>query len=96
MGVVSIRKTFTLMSIIQNMVQYYITQIFNVSPWKPKIMKLTDTEKSVSNGLTIHFALPIFLNKYKQTKKFKQWKRNTLIKTYNELHSLIIDEILLA
>jgi hypothetical protein len=66
---VNIRKTFTLMSIIQNMVQYYITQTFNVSPWKPKIMKLTDTEETVFNGITIQFALPILLNKYKQTKK---------------------------
>jgi hypothetical protein len=93
---VNIRKTFTLMSIIQNMVQYYITQTFNVSPWKPKIMKLTNIEENVSNGITIQFALPILLNKYKQTKNFKQWKKNTLIKTYNELHSLIIDEILLV
>jgi hypothetical protein len=72
MGVVSIRKTFALMSIIQNMAQYYITQTFNVSPWKPKIMKLTDTEKTFSHGITIHFALPILLNKYKQTKNFRQ------------------------
>jgi uncharacterized membrane protein len=93
---VNIRKTFTLMSIIQNMVQYYITQTFNVSPWKPKILQLTNTEKTVSNGITIHFVLPILLNKYKQTKIFKQCKKNILIKTYNELHSLIIDEILLV
>jgi hypothetical protein len=63
------------MSIIQNMAQYYITQTFNVSPWKPKIMKLTNTETIVSNGITIHFALPILLKKYKQTKNFKQWKK---------------------
>lgn len=34
-------------------------------------MKLINTEKTVSNGITIHFALPILLNKYKQTKNFK-------------------------
>ncbi len=35
-------------------------------------MKLTDTKKTIFNGITIHFALPILLNKYKQTKNFKQ------------------------
>ncbi len=33
---VETRKTFTFMCIIQNMLQYYIRQIINVDPLKPK------------------------------------------------------------
>jgi hypothetical protein len=34
------RKTFTLMCIIQSMLQYYIKQMTNVDTLKPKILKL--------------------------------------------------------
>jgi len=48
-GHVGIGKIFTLMCIIQNMLRYYIRDISNVDPLKPKIMKLTYTEKTTFN-----------------------------------------------
>jgi hypothetical protein len=39
-GGVGMRKTFTLMCIIQSMLQYYIKQMTNVDTLKPKILKL--------------------------------------------------------
>ncbi len=60
-----IGKTFTFMCIIQNMLRYYTKKITNVDILKPKIMKLTYTKKPTFNinGITIHFALAIPLNK---------------------------------
>jgi hypothetical protein len=52
-------KTFTLMCIIQNILQYYIKQIRNANPLRLKIMKLTYTRKVAFNinGTTIHSRL---------------------------------------
>jgi len=52
-------KIFTFMCIIQNMLQYYIKQIINVDPLKPKIMKLAPTRKATFNinETTIHSTL---------------------------------------
>jgi len=59
------RKNFTFMCIIQNMLQYYIKQITNVNPLKPKVMKLTCTRKTTFNinGTTIYYAFAIPLRK---------------------------------
>jgi hypothetical protein len=64
-GGVGARKAFTLVCIIQNVLQYYTKQITNVDPLKLKIMKLAYTRKIRFNinGITIHFALAIPLNK---------------------------------
>jgi len=64
-GGASTRKTFTLMCIIQNMLQHYIRNIILANPLKPKIMKLTYTSKTTFNinNTTIHFALAMFLDK---------------------------------
>ncbi len=61
---VGTRKTFTLMCIIQNMLRYYIKQITNVDPLKPKIMKLAYTRKTKFNinDTIIHSTLTIPLN----------------------------------
>jgi predicted methyltransferase len=47
------------------MLRYYTKKITNVDILKPKIMKLTYTKKPTFNinGITIHFALAIPLNK---------------------------------
>ncbi len=52
------------MCIIQNMLRYYIKDISNVDPLKPKVMKLTYTRKITFNinGMTIHSTLAIPLN----------------------------------
>ncbi len=49
-------KTHTLMYIIQNMLQYYIKQITNVDPLKPKVIKQTCIGKTMFNtiGTIIH------------------------------------------
>lgn len=51
--------------IIQNMFQYYITNITNVIPLKPKVMKLACTWKTTSNinETTIHYRIVIPLQK---------------------------------
>jgi hypothetical protein len=53
------------MGIIQNMLKYYIKDIPNVVLLKFKVVKLTYNEKSTFNinGMTIHLALAIPLNK---------------------------------
>jgi hypothetical protein len=63
-GGTRIGKTFTLMCIIQNMLRYYIKDISNVDPFKPKVMKLTYIRKITFNinGMTIHSTLAIPLN----------------------------------
>jgi hypothetical protein len=52
------------MCIIQNMLRYYIKQITNVDPLKPKIMKLAYTRKTKFNinDTIIHSTLTIPLN----------------------------------
>jgi hypothetical protein len=47
------------------MLQYYIKQITNVNPLKPKVMKSTYTKKTTFNiiGTTIYYALAIPLRK---------------------------------
>lgn len=70
-GGASMRKNFTLMFIIQNMLQHYIKNIIHVNPLKPKIMKLTYTSKTTFNinSTIIHFALAMLLDK--NLRKFK-------------------------
>ncbi len=59
------------MCIIQNMLRYYIKDIPNVDPLKPKLMKLAYTKKVTFNitCMTIHSTLEILLNK-----KFNEFK----------------------
>jgi hypothetical protein len=47
------------------MLQYYIKEITNIDPLKSKVIKLTYIRKTTFdiNGITIHFALVISLNK---------------------------------
>jgi len=54
------------MCIIQNMLKYYIKDITNVNPLKPKVMKLAYIGKVTLNinGMTIHFAFAIPLNNF--------------------------------
>ncbi len=49
----------------KKMLQYYIKEIINVDPLKPKVMKLTYTWKTSFNinDTTIQFVLTIPLNK---------------------------------
>jgi hypothetical protein len=68
------------MCIIHNLLQYYIKQIRNVDPLKPKVMKLAYTRKIAFNinGITINRGLEIPLNKI-----YNDEKCNILIKTYD-------------
>ncbi len=62
-------------------------------------MKLAYTRKVAFNinGTTIHFALAIPLNKIcNEFKAINDEKNDILIKTYDQLQMLIIDEISLA
>ncbi len=50
---------------IQNMLRYYIKNISNANPLKPKIIKLMYTQKIAFNinGMNIHSTIAIPLNK---------------------------------
>jgi hypothetical protein len=92
-------KMFTLMCIIQNMLLYYTKQITNVDPLKPKIMKLTYIRKTTfnTNGTTIHSAFAIPLNKnLTKLNALSDERRDTFIKTYDQLCLLVIDEVSLV
>ncbi len=96
---VGIEKAFTLMCIIQNMLQYYTKQITNDDPLKPKIMKLTYIGKVTFNinSTTIHFALAIPLNKnLTKLNALSDERRDTFIKTYDQLYLLVINGIFLV
>jgi hypothetical protein len=96
---VGIGKAFTLMCIIQNMLQYYTKQITNDDPLKPKIMKLTYIGKITFNinSTTIHFALAIPLNKnLTKLNALSDERRDTFIKTYHRLYLLVINGIFLV
>jgi ATP-dependent DNA helicase PIF1 len=77
----------------------YKTNAIYVDPLKPKIMILAYTSK-VSfniNGTTIHFALLILLKKKNnELKSLGDEKCDILIKTYDQLQMLVIDEISLV
>jgi uncharacterized radical SAM superfamily protein len=81
------------------MLRYYIKDIPNVDPLKPKIMKLTYIGKATFNisGTTIHSTLPIPLNKnFNELKALSDEKHDNLIKHYDQLFLLIINEISLV
>jgi hypothetical protein len=65
------RKMYTLMCIIQNMLQYYKIEITDVDLLKPKVMKLTYTRSFFKNinGTIIHFALTLPLNNFLMNSK---------------------------
>ncbi len=87
------------MCIIQNMLRYYIKEIQNADPLKPKVMKLAYIGKFAYNinGLTIHSTLAIPLNKiFNELKTLSDEKLDNLIKIYDQLNLLVIDEILLV
>jgi hypothetical protein len=95
---VDIGKAFTLMCIIQNMLQYYTKQTTNDDILKPKIMKLTYIGKVAFNinSTTIHSTLVIPLYKnLTELNALSDERRNTLIKTYDQLYLLVINEIFL-
>ncbi len=70
-GGVNIKKTFTLICIIQNMFQYYIRETIDANLLKTKIMKLAYTRKTTFNinGSTIYSTFAIPLNKKKNELK---------------------------
>jgi hypothetical protein len=70
------------------MLKYYIKDIPNVDPLKPKVMKLTYIGKATFNinGVTIHFTLVIPLNKnFNELKTLSDEKRDSLIKIYESI-----------
>ncbi len=72
-------------------------KILNANPLKPKVMKLTYIGKITFNinGMTIHLALVIPLNKkFNELKSLSDEKCDSLIKHYDKLHLLVIGEIL--
>jgi hypothetical protein len=73
-GGIGTKKTFTLMCIIQNMLQYCIRETIDGNLLKLKIMKWTYTWKITFNinSSTIQFAFAIPFNK-KMTKWWKMW-----------------------
>ncbi len=76
----------------QNIIKKHI----NVDRLKPKIMKLTYIGKVALNihATTIHLALVIPLNKkFNELKALSDEKCDSLIKHYDQLHLLIINEI---
>ncbi len=71
------------------MLRYYIKEIPNVDPLKPKVIKLTCIGKTTFNiyGMTIHSTLAIPLkNKFNELKALSDEKRDNLIKNYDQLH----------
>ncbi len=82
------------MSIIQNMLGYYIKQMQNVGPLKSKIMKLTYIRKVAFNINGTTFCTCNSTNQ--QSDKFKalsEEKYKILVKIYDKLQMLIINEI---
>ncbi len=78
------------------MLRYYIKQITNVDPLKPKMMKLAYTGKITFNinGTTIHFALIVPLNKnLTKLNAISDKRHDIFIKTYDQLCLLVIDEV---
>jgi hypothetical protein len=74
------------------MLQYYIKQITNANPLKPKVMKLTYTRKTtfIINGTIIYYALAIPL--HKKLTKFNALSdeiRDTIIKPYDQFVYLL-------
>jgi uncharacterized radical SAM superfamily protein len=68
------------------MLKYYIKEIQNANPLKPKVMKLTYIGKFAYNinGLTIHSTLAIPLNKFfNELKTLSDEKLDNLIKNYD-------------
>jgi hypothetical protein len=68
-------------------------------PLKSKIMKLTYTKKVTFNinGITMHFALTISLNKIlTKLNALNDEKCDTFIKTYDQFCLLVINEISLV
>ncbi len=88
---VGTKKTFTLMCIIQNMLQYCIKETIDVNILKLKIMKQPYTWKTTFNinSIIIQFSFVISLNK----KWLNDKKCDGLIKTCDQLCLLMIDEI---
>ncbi len=87
------------MSIIQNMLRYYIKGMTNVNLLKPKIMESTYIKKIAFNinGKTIHSTLLIPLNKkFNELKELSDERCNILTKTYDQLWLLILEEISLV
>jgi hypothetical protein len=81
------------------MLRNYIKDIPNVDLLNPKVMKLTYTEKVIFNinGVTIHSTFAIPLNKnFNELKALSDEKRDSLIRKYDQLHLLVIDEISLV
>jgi hypothetical protein len=79
------------------MLRYYIKNIPNANPLKPEIMKLMYTEKITFNinGMNIISTFAIPLNKkFNELKTLNDEKCDSLIKKYDQLHLLVIDETL--
>ncbi len=65
------------------MLRYYIKDIPNVDPLKPKMMNLTYTKKDAFNinGITIHSTLVIYLSKnFNELKALSDEKHDSLTK----------------
>ncbi len=87
------------MCTIQKMLRYYIKDIPDVDPLRPKVMKLAYRKKYIFNinGMTIHSTFAIPLNKnFNELKTLSDEKCDSLIRNYDQLHLLVIDEISLV
>ncbi len=87
---------------LQSQIQKY-SNTHEIYGWEnihlDKIIIVTTNPKIIIiNGITIHFALAMTLNKtFNELKTTKRWKKHdSLIKTYDQLWLLIIDEISLV
>jgi hypothetical protein len=81
------------------MLRYYIKQITNVDPLKPKFMKLAYIGKTTFNinGTMIHSTLAIPLNKNLiELNALINERQDIFIKTYDQLCLLLINEVFLV
>jgi len=90
---------YTVMCIIQNILQYYIIETTNIDPLKPKVMKLAYIRKTSFNinGIVIHYEFAIPLNNFfNELNSLNDEKCGTLIKTYDQFQLIMTNEISLV
>jgi len=92
-GGVGTDKTFTFMLLIQGFLKHYNRKL-GFDPFMQKAILMVYTSKMTYNidGTTIHSRLSLPLN-YKPLQSLSIERLNSLLKTYDELQLLVLDEV---
>jgi hypothetical protein len=92
-GGVGINKTFTLLLLIHGFLRHYKI-ILGFDPLKQKAILMVYISKVAFNidGTTIHLG-PSLPSNYKHLQSLSTKRFDSLLKTYDELHLLVLNEI---